>query len=97
MGKRPFQEKTQMSSEKDICPICGSAIVEKTIDYSDWQDGELLVIRDVPVRECQEWGHRFFHARVAKELERLLDLISHGEVQPSEKIEVPVFQLQLVT
>jgi hypothetical protein len=44
------------------------------IDYSDWSDGHLLVVRDVPVRECQAEGHRFFQARVARALERLFEL-----------------------
>ena len=49
-----------MKDEQDICPICGSKMTDKIIDYSDWSDGHLLVVRDVPVRECQAGGHRFF-------------------------------------
>ena len=49
-----------MENEQDICPICGSKIIERVIDYSDWNAGHLLVVRSVPVRECEENGHRFF-------------------------------------
>ncbi len=53
---------------KDICPICGSEIVEKIIDYSDWNNGYLLITREVPVRECVANGHRFFPAKVARSI-----------------------------
>ena len=57
-----------MKDERDICPICGSEMTDKIIDYSDWNDGHLLMVRDVPVRECQAGGHRFFPARGARAL-----------------------------
>ena len=38
-----------MKDDQDICPICGSEMTDKIIDYSDWSDGHLLVVRDVPV------------------------------------------------
>ena len=60
-----------MKEERDICPICGSEMTDKIIDYNDWSDGHLLVVRDVPVRECQAGGQRFFPARVARALEQL--------------------------
>ncbi len=55
-----------MQNEQDICPICGSKIVETMIDYSDWSGDRLLVVREVPVRECETNGHRFFQANVAR-------------------------------
>ena len=63
-----------MKDERDICPICGNEMTDQIIDYSDWSNGHLLVVRDVPVRECQAGGHRFFQARVARALERLFEL-----------------------
>jgi YgiT-type zinc finger domain-containing protein len=77
-------------SERDICPICGSEMTDKIIDYSDWSDGHLLVVRDVPVPECQAGGHRFFPARVARALDR------QRKLEPVETMEVPVVKLDLV-
>jgi YgiT-type zinc finger domain-containing protein len=85
-----------MKDERDICPICGSEMTDKTIDYSGWNDGHLLVVRDVPVRECQAEGHRFFQARVARALERLFELDRQHKLEPVETMEVPVFKLDLV-
>jgi YgiT-type zinc finger domain-containing protein len=53
-----------MENEQGICPICGSKIINKVIDYSDWNDGHLLVVRSVPVHECEENGHRFFRPKL---------------------------------
>lgn len=86
-------EPMQCQSEEDICPICGSKLVEKVIDYSDWSAGHLLVVRSVPVRECEENGHRFFHARVARSLEKLFQADQQGKLQPVEMMQVPVVEL----
>jgi YgiT-type zinc finger domain-containing protein len=81
------------ANEKDNCPICGSEIVEKIIDYSDWNDGHLLIIREVPVRECVANGHRFFPAKVARSLERLFEADRRGQLTPIDIMEVPVVKL----
>ena len=60
-----------MENDEQFCPLCGSELVTKVIDYSDWNDGRLLVVRAVPVRECAANGHRFFAAKVARSLEKL--------------------------
>jgi YgiT-type zinc finger domain-containing protein len=85
-----------MKDEQDICPLCGSEMTNKIIDYSDGSDGHLLVVRDVPVRECQAGGHRFFQARVARALERLFELDRQRKLEPIETMEVPVVKLELV-
>jgi len=77
----------------EICPICGSKMIEKVIDYSDWSAGSLLVVSSVPVRECEENGHRFFHARVARSLEKLFQADQQGKLQPIEIMQVPVVEL----
>jgi YgiT-type zinc finger domain-containing protein len=81
---------------ESICPICGNEMTDKIIDYSDWNDGHLLVVRDVPVRECQAIGHRFFPARVACALERLFELERQHKLELVEAMEVPVVKLELV-
>lgn len=71
-------------------------MTDKIIDYSDWSDGHLLVVRDVPVRECQAEGHRFFQVRVARALERLFELDRQCKLEPVEIMEVPLVKLELV-
>jgi YgiT-type zinc finger domain-containing protein len=84
-----------MENEQDRCPICGSKIIEKVIDYSDWNAGHLLVVRSVPVRECEENGHRFFQANVARSLEKLFQADRDGQLQPVEMMAVPVVELAM--
>lgn len=86
-----------MENEQDICPICGSKIVERVIDYSDWNIGRLLVVRSVPVRECEENGHRFFQAKVARSLEKLFQADREGHLRPVAIMQVPVAEFALAT
>jgi hypothetical protein len=79
-----------METEQDVCPICGSKITQKIIEYSDWSNGHLLV-----VRECQANGHRFFQARVARALERVFDMARQNKLRPIEIMQVPVVELDL--
>jgi len=84
-----------MENEQSICPVCGSKLVEKVIDYSDWNNSRLLVIREVPVRECEANGHRFFQAKFARSLERLFGAEKQEQLKPVAVMEVPVFRLEM--
>jgi len=75
--------KVNVETEQDVCPICGSKTTQKIIDYSDWSNGHLLVVRKVPVRECKTNGHRFFQANVARALERVFDMARQEKPSPS--------------
>jgi YgiT-type zinc finger domain-containing protein len=90
-----FDEGDMMENERDICPICGSKMIERVIDYSDWNAGRLLVVRSVPVRECEENGHRFFQAQVARSLEKLFQADREGKLRPVAIMEVPVVELAI--
>ena len=82
-----------MSVQPSLCPICGSPVTIKRIDYVDWSDGHILVIRDVPVRECRDFGHQFMAAGVAKKIEHLFDLDRQGILLPREVLATPVVKL----
>ena len=81
-----------MKKEQSNCAICGNQLIEKEIEYSDWNDGHIIVVQGVTVRECKN-GHRFFHADVARSLERLFAAEQRKQIEPVEIINVPVFQL----
>ena len=55
----------------------------------------LLVVRGVPVRECEANGHCFFQAKVARSLEQLFEADRRGQLKPVEIMEVPVVELNL--
>jgi YgiT-type zinc finger domain-containing protein len=80
-------------TEQDVCPICGGQMIETVTYYSDWHNGKLLVVRDVPVRECQLDGHQFFRAKVARAIERLFE--TNNQLRPVKVMKVPVFELEL--
>jgi YgiT-type zinc finger domain-containing protein len=84
-----------MNNEQAICSICGSNLIDKMIDYSDWNNGRLIIVRGVPVRECEANGHRFFRAKVARSLEQLFKAEQQKELAPVEIMEVPVFRLEV--
>lgn len=89
-----FDAGEMMQDKQDICPICGSKIIEKVIDYSDWSADHLLVVRAVPVRECEANGHRFFQARIARSLEKIFQADQQGHLKPVAIMQVPVVELE---
>jgi YgiT-type zinc finger domain-containing protein len=80
-------------SQTHLCPICGGSTFIKHIDYIDWSNGHILVIREVPVRECRDFGHQFMTAGVAKKIEGLFDLDRLGTLHPQEVLTAPVVKL----
>ena len=81
-----------MKKQQSVCAICGNRLADITIDYSDWHNGHLVVVRGVAVRECEN-GHRFFQAHVARSLEQLFTAAQNKQIKPMEMMAVPVFQL----
>lgn len=80
-------------NQSHLCPICGSSTNIKQIDYIDWSNGHILVVREVPVRECQDFGHQFMTAEVAKKIEALFDLDRLGSLRPQTVLTAPVVEL----
>jgi len=84
-----------IQDKPSVCAICGSRLEPKTIDYIDRNDGHFLIVRDVPVVECAENGHQFFHASVAHKIERLFEQDRQHTLTPVEVVEVPVVELSM--
>jgi YgiT-type zinc finger domain-containing protein len=82
-------------TNNQLCTICGSQLIEKTVDYIDRSNGHFLIVRDVPVKECVDNGHQFFHASVAKKIERLFELDRQNALSPKEVVSVPVVELDM--
>ncbi len=82
-------------NETSVCAVCGSRLASKKIDYIDQRNGHLVVIRDVPVRECAENGHQFLHSSTAKKIEQLLELDREHALIPTETLTVPVIEFDV--
>jgi YgiT-type zinc finger domain-containing protein len=95
MEQRQVSKMKTIITEIKVCPICGSAMGNETIDYIDKSGENYLIIRDVPVQECLENGHQFFHATIAKEIERLFELDRKHALRPQEVLSVPVVALEM--
>lgn len=76
------------------CPVDGSRLLKAIVDYSGWSQGHLLLVRRVPVLECEEKGHRFFAPATARQLEGVLEDNRKGKLRPDETISVPVVILR---
>ena len=82
-----------MSDPNTLCPICGSKANQRLIDYVDWSGEHVLIVREVPVRECSDFGRQFMDANVAKEIEKLFSLDQQGTLRPQEILSTPVVKL----
>ena len=85
-----------LDEKEPACPICGSQLILKEIEYIDRNDGHFLIVRAVPVQECVENGHQFMHASVAKKIEWLFDMDRQQVLQPKEVLSVPVVDLDMM-
>ncbi len=94
---RPEQLPLQITVLKEstaVCPLDHSRLLRTLSDFSDWSRGRLLLIRRVPVLECEEYGHRFFAPATAREIEAVFESDRIGHLQPDETMSVPVVVLQ---
>ena len=80
-------------NNETVCPICGSPLAQKRVDYIDSFGGQYLIVQEVPVRECAENGHQFFHASIAKKIEKLFEMERQHILHPKTTISVPVVEL----
>ena len=72
------------------CHMCGvdeDAIVPQEITYHTMFRGKLIVVENVPVRECAQCGETYFHSTVSKRLEKIV----WQQDEPFRLMEVPVF------
>lgn len=83
------------TGETSVCAICGSALIVKRIDYIDSNDGQFLIVRNVPIQECVESGHQFMDVAAAKEIEKIFELDRLHLLKPEQTISVPVVELEM--
>ncbi|MBI3764217.1 MAG: hypothetical protein HY260_20445 [Chloroflexi bacterium] len=76
------------------CPIDQSKLLKTLMDYSGWSQGRLLLVRRVPVLECDEHGHRFFTPATARRVEAVFENDRKGKLKPDETMSVPVVILK---
>jgi len=75
------------------CPRCHHDLEETVIPYVTWDNGHLVIIRDVPVLRCRANGHEYMLEKTLDQVEQLLNLEKTQKLRPAEMLHVPVFKL----
>lgn len=84
-----------LTHRPEHCPRCHQVLENIVIEYVVWNNGHLVVIRDVPVLQCRAGEHKYILEKTYDHIERLLDCETTQELQPTETIQVPVFSLKM--
>ena len=70
------------------CSACHSETISKNITYTQWYQGELIAVENVPADVCQNCGEEYFSPDIVDKIQKVIKL--H---RSSRTIQVPVFQL----
>ncbi len=78
----------------DFCEYCNAPLGdhEKPVTVYRHRKGRHFIFERVPARVCQRCGERYFSARIAREMDRLM---RNGR-QRTSIVQVPVIALQPV-
>jgi hypothetical protein len=83
-----------LTHRPEHCPGTEQDFEDIVIEYITLTDGRLVVIRDVPALHCGLNGKKYILEETLDKVEHLLALEKAAEVEPTEKLEVPVFSLK---
>ncbi|MDI6791449.1 MAG: type II toxin-antitoxin system MqsA family antitoxin [bacterium] len=54
------------------CSFCGGEVKDEKVELDYRYQGDLFVFQNVPAGVCQQCGEKYLTAKVAKEIERLI-------------------------
>lgn len=78
---------------KRKCPECGGSYEREKITYEAEYKGRFYLFENVPAWVCSQCDASYLEAKWAKYIDRLV----RGEVKPTRKVEVPVYDLAVMT
>lgn len=84
-----------LTHRPEYCPRCRQVLENIVIEYVVWNNGHLVVIRDVPALQCRVGEHKYLLEKTYGHIERLLNREITQELQPTETLQVPVFSLKI--
>jgi len=70
------------------CSVCHSGISPKNITYTQWYQGELIAVEDVPAKVCPNCGEEYFSPDIVDRIQKVIE-----EHHSSKTLKVSVFQL----
>lgn len=76
-----------------LCKHCaGSHLSRSLVEIAMWDDGRLIVVKDIPALVCNECGEEYINDSAALSLRQLLK--SRSNMVAAETLVVPVYQYQ---
>lgn len=72
------------------CDRCGGKFAEENVQYTLLYEGHFVIVENVPARECQQCGERFFDPEIVERLQNII----WSQRQPVRVIETFVFDLK---
>ncbi len=84
-----------LTYKPEDCPRCHHTLEHIVIEYVSRSKERLVIIRDVPALQCQINRHEYILEETLDTIERLLELETTQKLQPTEMIQVPVFNLKM--
>lgn len=74
-----------------LCNVCHGCVERKLTVYTQWFEGRLIVVENVPAWVCAQCGETYYDPDV---VERLQSVIWSAR-PPSRVIETPVYDLNV--
>lgn len=78
-----------MSTQRDLCDLCGGELVPEKTSVELWHGEELLILRDIPAQVCVECGEAYFDPDVSERIDAFLE--TYHRCRPQRYIPVPEF------
>lgn len=76
---------------KETCSFCGNEDSKsKKVDYIYRKNGKMMVVSEVPCRECTYCGERYYAAEVLLRIESDFEAIQDGSRRVERHMTIPV-------
>jgi YgiT-type zinc finger domain-containing protein len=82
-----------MTRERPDCSVCGTALEEKTITYTQTIGEQVYIVTDVPALICPIDGEQYLAPEVVDAIQAVIE---RGRT-PKKTIEVPIYEYSQAT
>ena len=72
----------------NVCSVCHGKTIQKFITYTQWYQGELVAVENVPADVCENCNEEYFSPVTVDKLQIAIELHRSYKI-----MKVPVFQL----
>ncbi len=80
---------TDTGRKLEMCSICKGDAVEKLVTYSQFVDGQFVIVENVPALVCEQCGERLYAPEVVEQLQERI----WSKKNPVRVARVPVYDL----